>query len=46
MMSNKLASQIKDLHVEPGSLAIFWLAQAGFVYEDTRRYHHVRRRLP
>ncbi len=32
-MSNKLASQIKDLHVEPGSLAILWLAQAGFVYK-------------
>jgi L-ascorbate 6-phosphate lactonase len=31
---NKLASQIKELHVEPGSLAIFWLAQAGFVYKS------------
>ena len=30
-MSNKLASQIKDIGVEPGSLAIFWLGQAGFV---------------
>jgi len=33
MMSSKLASQIKELQVEPGSLAIFWLAQAGFVYK-------------
>lgn len=32
-MSNKLTSQIKDLPVEPGSLAIFWLGQAGFVYK-------------
>ncbi|MCO6453254.1 MAG: MBL fold metallo-hydrolase [Caldilineales bacterium] len=32
-MSNKLASQIKQLQVESGSLAIFWLAQAGFVYK-------------
>ena len=32
-MSSKLASQIKELQVEPGSLAIFWLAQAGFVYK-------------
>jgi len=31
---SKLASQIKDLHVKPGSLAIFWLAQAGFVYKS------------
>jgi len=31
---NKLASQIKELNVEPGSLAIFWLAQAGFVYKS------------
>ena len=30
---SKLASQIKELHVEFGSLAIFWLAQAGFVYK-------------
>jgi L-ascorbate 6-phosphate lactonase len=30
---SRLASQIKDLQVEPGSLAIFWLAQAGFVYK-------------
>jgi len=32
-MSNGLASQIKDLHVDHGSLAIFWLAQSGFVYK-------------
>jgi L-ascorbate 6-phosphate lactonase len=32
-MSSKLAMQIKDLRVESGSLAIFWLAQAGFVYK-------------
>ena len=31
---SKLALQIKELHVEPGSLAIFWLAQAGFVYKS------------
>ena len=30
---SKLALQIKELRVEPGSLAIFWLAQAGFVYK-------------
>ena len=30
---SKLALQIKELQVEPGSLAIFWLAQAGFVYK-------------
>ena len=30
---SKLAAQIKGLQVEPGSLAIFWLAQAGFVYK-------------
>ena len=30
---SKLASQIKELHVDSGSLAIFWLAQAGFVYK-------------
>jgi len=38
---SKLASQIKELHVDSGSLAIFWLAQAGFVYktsEDTIVY--------
>ena len=29
----RLASLIKELRVEPGSLAIFWLAQAGFVYK-------------
>jgi L-ascorbate 6-phosphate lactonase len=32
-MMSKLALQIKELRVEPGSLAIFWLAQAGFVYK-------------
>ena len=32
-MNNKLALQIKDLRVVPGSLAIFWLAQSGFVYK-------------
>ncbi len=32
-MANKLVAQIRDLQVEPGSLAIFWLAQAGFVYK-------------
>lgn len=31
-MTSKLASDIKQLRVEPGSLAIFWLGQAGFVY--------------
>ena len=30
---SKLASQIKELHVDSGSLAIFWLAQAGFVHK-------------
>ncbi len=30
---SKLASQIKEVHVDSGSLAIFWLAQAGFVYK-------------
>lgn len=32
-MSSKLATEIKDLQVQPGSLGIFWLAQAGFVYK-------------
>jgi L-ascorbate 6-phosphate lactonase len=32
-MSDTLASQIRALSVEPGSLGIFWLAQAGFVYK-------------
>jgi L-ascorbate 6-phosphate lactonase len=32
-MMSKLALQIKELRVDPGSLAIFWLAQAGFVYK-------------
>ena len=32
---SKLALQIKELQVEPGSLAIFWLAQAGFVYKTS-----------
>lgn len=35
-MSSELALQIKELRVEPGSLAIFWLAQAGFVYKTPR----------
>ena len=35
-MGSKLASQIKELRVEPGSLAIFWLGQAGFVYKSPR----------
>jgi len=30
---SKLALQIKELHVDSGGLAIFWLAQAGFVYK-------------
>lgn len=29
----RLAERIRETHVEPGSLAIFWLAQAGFVYK-------------
>ncbi|MBC8447750.1 MAG: MBL fold metallo-hydrolase [Chloroflexi bacterium] len=33
MASSKLVAQIRDLHVEPGSLAILWLGQAGFVYK-------------
>jgi len=32
-MVRKLVSQIRDLHVEAGSLAILWLGQAGFVYK-------------
>ncbi len=32
-MSNPLAARIRETRVEPGSLAIFWLAQAGFVYK-------------
>lgn len=32
-MGGKLASQIRGLRVEPESLAIFWLGQAGFVYK-------------
>jgi L-ascorbate metabolism protein UlaG (beta-lactamase superfamily) len=36
-MMSKLASQIKDLQVGPGSLAIFWLGQAGFVYKTPDR---------
>ncbi|HEY3291948.1 MAG TPA: MBL fold metallo-hydrolase [Anaerolineae bacterium] len=29
----RLASRIKDTVVEPGSLAVFWIGQAGFVYK-------------
>ncbi|MFN2168378.1 MAG: MBL fold metallo-hydrolase, partial [Anaerolineae bacterium] len=32
-MSSKLALEIRELQVEPGSLGIFWLAQSGFVYK-------------
>jgi L-ascorbate 6-phosphate lactonase len=32
-MSQTLANAIRELVVEPGSLAIFWIAQAGFVYK-------------
>ncbi len=32
-MYSRLAHKIRDLVVEPGSLAIFWIAQAGFVYK-------------
>lgn len=32
-MSQRLAHSIRDLVVEPGSLAIFWISQAGFVYK-------------
>ena len=32
-MGSKLAEEIKALQVQPGSLGIFWLAQAGFVYK-------------
>ncbi len=32
-MTSNLAGDIKNLRVEPGSLGIFWLAQAGFVYK-------------
>ena len=32
-MSSELAVRIRETRVEPGSLAIFWLAQAGFVYK-------------
>lgn len=32
-MTSKLADTIHSLRVEPGSLGIFWLAQAGFVYK-------------
>ncbi len=32
-MANTLAATIRETQVEPGSLAIFWLAQAGFVYK-------------
>ncbi len=30
-----LAARIRDLRVAPGSLAIFWIAQAGFVYKTS-----------
>jgi L-ascorbate 6-phosphate lactonase len=30
----RLATRIKQTQVEPGSLAIFWLGQAGFVYKS------------
>ncbi len=29
----RLAHKIRDMVLEPGSLAIFWIAQAGFVYK-------------
>ena len=32
-MSKTFANTIHDLVVEPGSLAIFWISQAGFVYK-------------
>ena len=32
-MASELVRQIRYLQVEPGSLAIFWLGQAGFVYK-------------
>ena len=32
-MSQTFANKIRDLVVEPGSLAIFWISQAGFVYK-------------
>jgi L-ascorbate 6-phosphate lactonase len=32
-MKPSLAQSIRDCWVEPGSLAIFWIAQAGFVYK-------------
>jgi L-ascorbate 6-phosphate lactonase len=31
-----LATRIRETQVEPGSLAIFWIAQAGFVYKTPR----------
>ncbi len=30
-----LAKRIETTHIEPGSLAIFWLAQAGFVFKTS-----------
>ena len=36
----------RDLQVEPGSLAIFWLAQAGFVYKTPAGTGGLRRPLP
>lgn len=50
-----LAQQISELHVEPGSLAVFWLAQSGFVfktpegqivYVDPYLTDYVQRALP
>lgn len=32
-MNSKLAMRIRETRVESGSLAIFWIAQAGFVYK-------------
>jgi L-ascorbate 6-phosphate lactonase len=32
-MENRLVQKIAETKVEPGSLAIFWIAQAGFVYK-------------
>ena len=34
-MNSKLGQQIRDTRVEPGTLAIFWMAQAGFVYKTS-----------
>ncbi len=32
-LGRRLAAEIRDLQVPPGSLGVFWLAQAGFVYK-------------